>query len=421
VEDITVLLSCSSSSLPPLPSPTSICNLQNLTSSLPLAQAVLTTIEEYIAEKYKAIDKETRQPKFEQLKNFIAVSCKTKRNLDVLQTQIINLAILQKVEDYPRSFMVLENLLQAERTLRIPPVISLVEFEEMASACNIPRSGAKGVAEFLSDLGTIVYFSDVRQGLDNFIVLDPQWLTSLLATLITTKKNFVKKGILELTELVHVWRAPQFPSYLHDQILALLESFGVLHRLRSNPLCSLSNLDQARQRSFTSSRNTPISISGMCVLIPCLLCPDKPTNWETQWQSLRSRNTKCYERVYRYSFLPLGMFARLVSGVLEFTNPILFYANGLITSTRTKNEHMLMEFEQHSGELYIQICGESTPVHLIRLLVDSIEGLIQGWYSVSYIASVPCLCSGFSNVVMENGKRDYGHLIPILHLETLLR
>ena len=50
---------------------------------------------------------------------------------------------------------------------------------------------------FLNDIGTVSYFPDID---DNFVILKPQWMTDMFATICTLKHNFVKNGILIRSE-----------------------------------------------------------------------------------------------------------------------------------------------------------------------------------------------------------------------------
>ncbi len=77
-------------------------------------------------------------------------------------------------------------------------------------------------------------------GTDSMVILDPNWLTRLMATLITSKPNFVKyvyfvsiakylrkrrEGILHTRNLDLVWRPPDFPRYVHSILLSLLQKY----------------------------------------------------------------------------------------------------------------------------------------------------------------------------------------------------
>jgi hypothetical protein len=76
----------------------------------------------------------------------------------------------------------------------------------------------------------------------SLVVLDPQWLTKVMAQVITTKKLFVKDGIMEHRHLGFMWKAPDYPSFLHAPLLSLLQSFEVMFRLEggADPLAGRS-------------------------------------------------------------------------------------------------------------------------------------------------------------------------------------
>ncbi len=65
--------------------------------------------------------------------------------------------------------------------------------------------------------------------LAELVVLDAQWLTHLMATLVTLKPNAVRKGVLRLADLEMVWREPAYPRALHPTLLALLAQFDLVH------------------------------------------------------------------------------------------------------------------------------------------------------------------------------------------------
>lgn len=60
-----------------------------------------------------------------------------------------------------------------------------------------------------------------------------------MATIITTKQNFVKDGVVVVKNLFEqVWRA--FPERLHPMLLALLETFEVVFKYVDYDLSSFS-------------------------------------------------------------------------------------------------------------------------------------------------------------------------------------
>lgn len=51
----------------------------------------------------------------------------------------------------------------------------------------------------------VTFIDDKKSGLNDIVVLAPQYLTKLLSTVITTKHRFVKDGILHHSDLPQIW------------------------------------------------------------------------------------------------------------------------------------------------------------------------------------------------------------------------
>jgi hypothetical protein len=99
-----------------------------------------------------------------------------------------------------------------------------------------------------------VYFDDKDSSLKDLVILEPQFLTELLSSIITTKHVFVRDGILNhkvrnekrvvrsalhnifFQDLVHIWREPKFPRELHASFLSLLEKFEITWQITSSTL-----------------------------------------------------------------------------------------------------------------------------------------------------------------------------------------
>jgi len=78
----------------------------------------------------------------------------------------------------------------------------------------------------MNELGVIVHFHE-PPALADLVILDPQWLTHLMSTLVTTKQNFVKQGILHSNDFGQIWKAPEFPEYTHGILSSLLQKFEI--------------------------------------------------------------------------------------------------------------------------------------------------------------------------------------------------
>jgi small GTP-binding protein len=155
--------------------------LQSIQNRAPTAPIILvgTHCDSKKCNKDLLLDIEHRvntvfRPHFPSIRTFISVSCKSKKNIDTLQSMIVRLVREQKIKYYPRAYLQLEDIIKAEKLLRMPPIMTLGEFTSAAKSCGIEESVCKGVAQFLCNLGLVVYWNDGQQRLDDILVLDPQ-------------------------------------------------------------------------------------------------------------------------------------------------------------------------------------------------------------------------------------------------------
>lgn len=118
------------------------------------------------------------------------------------------------------------------------------------------------------------------------IVLDPQWLSSVMTCIISIKGSWVRQGILKLNLLPKVLAI--FPTSIHEAILQLLEQFRIVHRLRNET-----------------------------VLVPSLLPLYDPGQEDQSLWPLSSRDYAELGRMIEFPHLPLGFFERLQVQVLH--------------------------------------------------------------------------------------------------------
>jgi hypothetical protein len=157
------------------------------------------------------------------------------------------------------------------------------------------------------------------------VILDPQYLTKFMSSIITTKHNFAKDGILHHIHLKQIWKPPSYPEYLHKHFLALLEKFEIsfnltaakLRRKRArdaakpSPPGSLNtknnsnNLDTTMKTSTQTESDRDWFEKGKS-LIPALLPEKRPPEMEKLWP--RFVDGPQYGRRYTFSFIPQVLF-----------------------------------------------------------------------------------------------------------------
>jgi hypothetical protein len=52
------------------------------------------------------------------------------------------------------------------------------------------------VVHFLHDVGTLVHFDDPFGGLQDLVVIDPQWLADVMKSIISFNNKWIKNGMI---------------------------------------------------------------------------------------------------------------------------------------------------------------------------------------------------------------------------------
>ncbi len=223
-------------------------------------------------------------------------------------------------------------------------------------------------SQFLHNLGSIVHFT-TDEKLKDIVILNPRWLTKMMSTVFTTKQHYAKNGILSHNVLPHIWKAPDYPSYLYPFFMDLLHMFEIAFTLNpSSPLMesfqgnfkygSETNLINAKMNQtkisssskskeggsmesidfITVTQQAPVKQPGQpqpaLSLLPSLLPEEKPHNFRFVWpplmptrsggpddQTQKMRMIGDYwefRRYYQFEFIPKGFFARVMVRLLDF-------------------------------------------------------------------------------------------------------
>ncbi|KYQ90938.1 pleckstrin (PH) domain-containing protein [Tieghemostelium lacteum] len=194
-----------------------------------------------------------------RLKGICVVSCATGAGFDNFQD------LLKKVvselpsikQPLPELYTKLEKLIVKKRTTLTPPILSWPSYSQMVlgSLDFHDDVHVKVATKSLVNLGILSYFDEPV--LENYVFLDPQWLTSVFASIITTKHKFIKDGILKRSDLYQIWKPPNYldDEVLHGLLISLLERFELMFPL-DNIQHSHYSTSQISSMNLKASNNT---------------------------------------------------------------------------------------------------------------------------------------------------------------------
>eukprot|EP00026_Physarum_polycephalum_P000022 Phypoly_transcript_00022.p1 GENE.Phypoly_transcript_00022~~Phypoly_transcript_00022.p1 ORF type:complete len:3281 (-),score=556.54 Phypoly_transcript_00022:159-8669(-) len=265
------------------------------------------------------------------------------------------------------------------------PTIQWSQFLNLGQICTIKdESELLRATTFLHNQGTLVYFPK-DPGLKDFVILDPQWLTVMLASIITTKHTYAKDGVLPHANLKHIWKPPLYPSYLHPHLMALLEKFEI---------------------SFNLSKQKPGYVAKMEIdenaksLIPSLLPSQRPSQVELLWGPPSTKLAQ-FSRKYKFDFIPNGFFSRLMVRLLNFshTTALCYWRNGMLLSKG--EDQIFMELLPAQQVLNFTVRGPTPGAH-VQDIIDTINSMISDLYKIKVTVYVPCI-----HCIMENVDEPY--------------
>jgi serine/threonine protein kinase/WD40 repeat protein/GTPase SAR1 family protein len=302
------------------------------------------------------------------------------------------------VEGVPVSFIVFEQKLFALGLTINPPVINWGQFEGLALHSGIEKKDLRNVAEYLQDLGSIIYFSGdsvaggqeprsnnatmastsrmnaaraklkstddkAEPNVDDLVILDMRWLMQVFTSVTCWESSVV--GQIELSKLVAEWdtRAKVFPPNLRKALFWLLEKFQVMFQTQE----------------------------GM-VFAPSLLERTRPANLEDWWPQRLPQKYRPICRVYNFEFLPLGFGGAFLASVQRMGwRSLCGWKSGMVLLK--DQELLLVEVNpaQHSLRINIRYPTSRNCSTTLGPLAESLSTLIQESLRCSVRVDVPCL------------------------------
>jgi hypothetical protein len=301
---------------------------------------------------------------------FTAFSAVTSVNLKPLLEKLDATTLSQPFmgEPLPTLYLTLEAAVIAERK-RVPPVLGWEEFQKLGTSCGLLREDELlRAVVLLHEMGSLFFFKPADKSTfvkNSLVVLDPQWLTKVMSQVITTKKSFVRNGIMDHKDLGFMWKAPEYPASLHGPLLNLLQSFDISFRMDGGK-------DPHKGKS----------------LIPVML------PFRARDDLLKSSRTKEYlvtvGRVFEFEFLPAGFFGRLTVRMLHMAKSEELWADYVTISIGDAIARVQLKV----CVVTITVQGQSYNENLLQLLkvtVQNLENLAEEWFEIRGTTKVPCV------------------------------
>ncbi|ELR14650.1 serine/threonine kinase [Acanthamoeba castellanii str. Neff] len=157
--------------------------------------------------------------------------------------------------------------------------ISWDDLDRVARNCGITSSADMHVmVSFFHDVGLLIHFEEAFGGLRDLVIINPQWLASVMKSVVSFSNKWVRNGILNEKQLHWVWL--DFPRYLHPLLLRIFERFQIAFKIRIARRLSASEEERAKAEKRT----------GADIIVPSLLPEECPADaLDREWTSYYAR------------------------------------------------------------------------------------------------------------------------------------
>jgi GTPase SAR1 family protein len=342
--------------------------------------------------------KKLRQSYRSILRDVMFVSNKTGEGHKELKAKLVELALAHKIltTPVPESYVLMEKLISKEKSHQ-RPLIMWSEYRAIAKNAHIyDDSTLRACSQFMHDVGNIIWFNQPE--LSELVILDPQWLSDVMASVISFKANW-KSGLLQHDSLPIVWK--QYPVSLHKTLLGILERFEVVFPIKGGEGASI---------------------------VPAML-PDSCPEAMEAFNSLRLPRAEYQrvERTYRFGFMPIGFFPRLAARL--FLIPNLFchdpWLRGVMISPPSAFETAEEQFDAQPAQFSSSHADNFPPGPLSNLLVNFLTrtaayrkgsihvGEIERYGIIQQYATLTALMRGFEQASVSYYESAYASILNI--------
>ena len=281
----------------------------------------------------------------------------------------LRLAIAREAARLPRMGMVIGSAWAAARAdlLELAETKAHISFAEFAGICErheVPETDVAELAGLMHDLGQIVYYGD-DVVLRDIVVLNPEWLTWAVSSLLNDVPTRDAGGVLDHARLAEIWQerpgVPGYPPHQHPYFLRLMEKFDVSYRLEGGHSSLIAQLVPPARPDLPWDSRTPPAPGTRSLVLRTRLAEAAPGL--IAWLTVRLHPSST-GRHWRH-----GVFLRY--WIDEYDSEALIELQG-------------------ERELTIEVRAPA-PDYFFNVLIDSLRRLIaERWPGLEYDLLVPC-------------------------------
>jgi len=265
------------------------------------------------------LDRRGLRRKYGSIKGFVETSCVTGEGIDRLQTLISQeVGQLEHIHDKLReSWFAVKAQLEAMEQDYIP----YSEYQRLCQAQQVTDElSQRTLLRLLHDWGIVLNFHDDAR-LEDTNILNPEWVTQGVYSILNHHSLFHSQGVLEREQLDNILDPIRYPRSKHNFILEMMRYFELCFRFP----------DEGRDK----------------FLIPDLLPKEEPDlNWP-QADSLAFQ--------YHYNFLPNSIISRFIVRMHSYISQKTNWRSGVVLAH--EGNKALVNADIEGKKIFIFVIG----------------------------------------------------------------
>ena len=202
------------------------------------------------------------------------------------------------------------------------PQISFQDFMALCQRNEVVGAEIRTLAALMHDLGQIIYYR-ADEGLRDFVVLNPEWLTKAISYVLRDDPTRKADGVLEHARLQDIWDdrpdGSGYPSAYHRYFLRLMEKFDISYRLENEPRSLVAQLVPYQRPALPWDFRTPLSARSRRLALVCQL--HEPAPGLMAWLTVRHHQAATGQHWRTGVFLRHPISAYASEALLELTAP----------------------------------------------------------------------------------------------------
>lgn len=311
------------------------------------------------------VDKRGLQNKFNNIKAFVQTSCLDGSGIDKLKKTInAEISALPHLQDkLPESWIHVKEKIEYIDKDCIP-------YSEYVSICNDYGIGDEisqsTLISFLHDLGSVInYREDPR--LHDTNILNPEWVTNGVYSIMNSNILFQNKGVLEINNLRNILDRDNYPKSHYMIIVDMMQKFELCYPFEGN---------------------------NEKYLVPDLLTHEEPYtgNWE---------NALAFK--FHYNVLPSSIISRFIVRMHHLISKKTYWRNGVVLEE--SGNRALVKADSEDRIIHIFVDGPiNTRIHLLSAIRNEFNAIHKSISRLVAEEKVPV--PGHKKAIV-----DYEHLI----------